>query len=93
MFDIDADAPTILKWLETIGPSSASLLRRVIIVHRVKRHRRYIRKSLLPKMETLGLRLQHDLVSLVKVKRLEYPYCFCQGCIMKAAGCVNAAEE
>lgn len=80
LLDRDIDSETICEWLETIGERSAASLRNVKLVYRTKKDLYYIEKELMPAMHKLGMRNTDDVVEL---KRLRYPYCYCEGCIRR----------
>ncbi|TKA29783.1 hypothetical protein B0A50_03147 [Salinomyces thailandicus] len=78
LFDRQANSQSIVEWLARIG-DNADLLLMVAIVCRKKADRKYFRKVLRPMMEDLGLR---DGVTISV--RLEYPFCYCERCILEA---------
>ncbi|KAK4503187.1 hypothetical protein PRZ48_006615 [Zasmidium cellare] len=49
------DGEAVLKWLKTIGPSNAALLRNVAVVYARKQTGSYIKRELLAKMGELGV--------------------------------------
>ena len=80
LMDKNIDGRTIRQWLETIGRKNASRLRDVKLVYRTKKDRRYIEGRLLPAMRRLSVRTDEGMVD---VKRLTYPFCYCEGCIRR----------
>lgn len=74
---------SVFKWLRTIGQRNASYLRSIKIVYRKKRDRRYIMEELLPSIKKLGVRTEAGVVMAI---RFEYPFCYCEGCILNLLG-------
>jgi hypothetical protein len=81
LFNLKSDGESIIGWLNTIGPVNAGLLRDLKIVYRTKKLIHILQKGILPKMRELGVK--DDAVT---VKRLPYPYCYCEGCVRKLIG-------
>ncbi|KAK0255127.1 hypothetical protein B0A54_11299 [Friedmanniomyces endolithicus] len=75
--DVEEDDETLLRWLSTIGPHNASLLRNIILVHDEQAVAHYIVKDLQPEMARLGVRVG----DAVKLKRAAYPHCNSNECI------------
>jgi hypothetical protein len=77
-FAPECDEVSILGYLKTIGLESASLMTELTIVYRSRDDWRYIEKKLVPEMKKLGIK--EDVVVL---RKLEYPYCNCERCIVR----------
>ncbi|KAK3711206.1 hypothetical protein LTR37_009800 [Vermiconidia calcicola] len=67
LMEKNIDGGLICKWLRTI-------------VYRKKKDKHYIEKELMKAMEKLGVRTDDGVL---KVKTLEYPFCYCEGCIRR----------
>ena len=85
LFYRDTDSVSIFKWLRTIGKNNASFLRTVKIVYRKKQDVKFIRKTLLPAMNRLGVRTEAKQDVVVAI-RLTYPFCYCEECIRTLLG-------
>ena len=83
LMDVGIDGVNIRNWLRTIGKENAARLENVKVVYRNKTQGKFVEKELLPAMATLGVRKDEGVVT---VKRLPYPYCYCESCIRKAVG-------
>lgn len=85
LFERASDSVSIFKWLRTIGKQNASFLRSIKIVYRKKKDRQYIQKTLMKSMNKLGVRTDAK-EGVVMAIRLEYPFCYCEGCIRNLLG-------
>ena len=83
LFDREVDSASIFKWVRTIGKDNAGLLRKVSIVVRSNKDLKYAENELIPALKRQGLKTEgRD----VKVLRLPYPNCYCEGCVRKVLG-------
>ena len=83
LMNTEIDGLTVRKWLRTIGKENAAKLRTLKIVYRTKADRRYVKEDLMREMKKLGVKTDEDVVM---VKRLQYPYCYCEHCTRKLLG-------
>jgi hypothetical protein len=84
LFDREIDTASIFKWMRAIDKDNAALLREVKIVVRSKRDMKYAENKLKPALKKQGLDV--DGRTDVKVVKLQYPFCYCEGCVRKALG-------
>lgn len=80
VFEVERDCDSILRWLSRIGMENAEMLRKVVVLYKKKKVVRYFEKELRPEMAKLGARVGDGAVQLMRMK---YPYCECEGCVMK----------
>jgi hypothetical protein len=93
LFDRKVDSTSTFKWLRAIGKQNAGYLRTIKIVYRKKKDRQYIQRTLLKSMNILGVRTEAK-EAVVMAIRLEYPFCYCEGCIRKSArGGLKAVDK
>jgi hypothetical protein len=90
LFAIETDAHSITSWLKGIGQTNAGYLRTVKIIYRAKGVGHYIKKTLLPNMKDLGVKIENGIVEM---KQFKYPYCYCEHCVMSVARGEDAPHE
>ncbi|KAK3718515.1 hypothetical protein LTR37_005019 [Vermiconidia calcicola] len=80
LMEKNIDGGLICKWLKTIGKANAARLSDLRLVYRKKKDKHYIQTELMKVMEKLGVRTDDGVLT---VKKLEYPFCYCEGCIRR----------
>jgi hypothetical protein len=77
-FALRDDGRIITRWRK-IGPRSASMLRKMVIVYSRKEAAKCYLKTLREQMAGLGVKVD-EAVTLVRTK---YPYCTCSNCVTR----------
>lgn len=82
LFNIEIDAASVCKWMRTIGKGNVAILREAVVVVRSKAGFKFAHNQLKLSLKKLGLRT--DQGAVMRVVKLEHPFCYCESCVRQA---------
>ncbi|KAF7197661.1 hypothetical protein HII31_01000 [Pseudocercospora fuligena] len=69
-----SDENRVFRWLDTIGPAAANMLREIYIFYARKQQLKHIRNNVLPELRARGVKTAPGELGVVHLTRVTYPY-------------------